>query len=242
MGDEQAVQTRIAKPRKRAPGNAFVMQKNTALLGLLVGGLICLVLGWLVISGMGGQGPFKALFQPQANVLVATISQDDDPTIGPQGAAVTIVEFSDFNCGYCGRWHEEVFAEMMDRYEGQIRFVYRDFPVVGGQTAAEAAECADEQDAFWQYHDVLFSNQGSFVTASDYVALAQDLGLDSADFRTCLETHRYQAEVLADLEEGRSYGVRSTPTFFINGTLLVGAYPLSQFQLIIDEYLGLITQ
>jgi hypothetical protein len=81
------------------------------------------------------------------------ISVDDDPALGPADAPITIVEFSDFRCPYCSRFHLETFPDLMASFPDQIRFVYRDFPVVGGFEAALAANCANEQDAFWEFHD-----------------------------------------------------------------------------------------
>jgi protein-disulfide isomerase len=166
------------------------------------------------------------------------ISADDDPFLGPKNAPVTIIEFSDFRCGYCKRFRDETLDALFDEYGDQIRFVYRDFPAVGGDRAAQAAECAHEQDAFWEYHDGLFTDPGAYSTIDDYVALAGQVGnIDTDQFRECLETGKYSSEVDADAADARSYGVSGTPTFFINGVRLVGAQPLSSFQQIIDEEL-----
>jgi protein-disulfide isomerase len=208
------------------------------MIAVLLLALLCLILGWLVLLGMGGQGPLAGILAADPRVLAADIDMDDDPSLGPEDAPITIVEFSDFNCSYCGAWHREVFTALMEQYGDRIRFVYRDYPVVGGQTAAEAAECADEQGQFWAYHDALFTNQGQYSSVDQYVALAQDLELDGGTFRVCLESHATRDEVLADLEAGRLYGVRATPTFFINGRIMQGAYPIAEFQRIIDEELN----
>jgi protein-disulfide isomerase len=166
------------------------------------------------------------------------ISADDDPFLGPKNAPVTIIEFSDFRCGYCKRFRDETLDALFDEYGDQIRFVYRDFPAVGGTQAAQAAECAHEQDAFWEYHDGLFLDTGAYSTIDDYVALAGQVGnIDTDQFRECLETGKYSSEVDDDASDARSYGVSGTPTFFINGVRLIGAQPLSAFQQIIDEEL-----
>jgi protein-disulfide isomerase len=109
--------------------------------------------------------------------------------------------------------------------------------VVGGDQAAEAAECADEQGAFWEYHDALYVDARLFNVVDDYVGLAERLDLDDERFRTCLETGAYRDEIANDYNDGRAYGVTGTPTFFINGVRLVGAQPLAAFQAIIDEEL-----
>lgn len=169
------------------------------------------------------------------------VDPEDDPSIGPPDAAVTIVEFSDFNCPYCRQWHLEVFEELMAAYPAQIRFIYKDFPIVGGGApgfaAAQAANCAGEQDAFWEFHDSLFSGDFSLDNAG-FEAAAQELGLDAAALLECLESGRYAAEVDADFRYGASLGVNATPTFFINGIPLIGAQPLLRFIELINAELG----
>jgi protein-disulfide isomerase len=169
------------------------------------------------------------------------VSVDDDPSIGPEEAPITIVEFSDYACPYCRRFHMETFQALLDAYPDQIRFVYRDFPVVGGgetgYLAAQAANCALEQDKFWEYHDALF--QGDYGHGRDaYLSLAEDLGLDVSSFETCLDEQTYAQEVQNDLQAGRELGVNGTPTFFINGIPLVGAQPMSNFTQVIDSELN----
>ena len=168
------------------------------------------------------------------------VSVDDDPSLGPEDAAVTIIEFGDFNCGYCRRFHDEIFPALLGEYQDNIRFVYRDFPVVGGgavgAAAAHAANCAGEQDAYWEYHNALFSGAHS-MSSEGFEQYAQDLGLEIAAFQECQESDRYIDEVIADYSDARLVDVTGTPTFFINGRLLIGAQPLSEFSRIIDEEL-----
>jgi len=164
------------------------------------------------------------------------VSVDDDPFIGSQDAPVTIVEFSDFRCGFCRRFHQETYTQLLNDYGDQIRFVYRDFPVVGGQRAAEAANCAIEQDAFWDFHDTMFvSDIGD--TNADFVSLAEAISLDTQEFQSCLEESNYTEEVANDMNDARAYGVTGTPTFFINGVRVVGAQPYPVFQQVIDQEL-----
>ncbi len=113
---------------------------------------------------------------------------------------------------------------MLEQYGDQIRIVYRDFPVVGGEQAAEAAECANEQEAFWPYHDALFEDARIYNTVDDYVGLANQLGLDVPQFRQCLESSKYRDEIVNDYNDGIAYGVSGTPTFFINGVLNMGGF------------------
>jgi protein-disulfide isomerase len=166
------------------------------------------------------------------------VEVDDDPALGPVDAPVTIIEFSDFHCPYCVRFQAETFPSLMAGYPEQIRFVYRDFPVVGGFEAAQAAECADEQGGFWPYHDLLFSGEFSDWTSETYQAYAVEAGLDPDALLACIESGQMAAEVEADARYAAGLGVTGTPTFFINGIPLVGAQPLQAFQQVIDAELA----
>jgi protein-disulfide isomerase len=165
----------------------------------------------------------------------------DDPAQGPENAPVTIVEFSDYQCPYCKLWHDEVLSRLLVDYAGQIRFIYRDYPLSGhpeAQSAAEAANCAGDQDAYWEFHEALFGEQYGYGRSA-YEQYARDLGLDVEAFTTCLDSNRYQDEVLNDFRDGIRLGVSSTPTFFINGTQVVGAQPYEVFKQLIDAELAL---
>ncbi len=182
----------------------------------------------------------RAEAAPTATPTVLEVSVDDDPAFGPEDAPITIVEFSDFRCGFCGRFHAQTYGPLMEKYEGLIRFVYRDFPVVGGERAALAAECVHDQgeDLFWAYHDVLFASQQSLTSDDALVSLAADLGVDTEALATCLADEVYADEVQKDFADGMALGVRGTPAFFINGRAVIGAQPLAVFQQIIDAELA----
>jgi protein-disulfide isomerase len=168
------------------------------------------------------------------------VSTDGEPSVGPEDAPVTIVEFSDYQCPYCESWYQQTFNPLMEKYPGKIRFVYRDLPLPmhpESIPAAEAANCAGEQGAYWTFHDALFS--GSYqLGRKAYEQIATDLGLEKTAFLACLDDHRYQAEVESDGEDAARLGLNGTPSFVINGRILVGARPLSDFTAIIDEELA----
>ncbi|OGY45147.1 MAG: hypothetical protein A2744_00670 [Candidatus Buchananbacteria bacterium RIFCSPHIGHO2_01_FULL_44_11] len=159
----------------------------------------------------------------------------DDPGVGPFDAKVVIVEFSDFQCPYCGQAFP-VVQELIKNYGDQIRFVFRDFPLTDvhprALPAALAAECAHEQGKFWPMHDKIFANQQNLEEA-DLKTYAIQVGLNSIQFGDCLQSQRYLGEVQEDLTAGIQAGVVATPTFFINGFKVEGAVPLSAFQQII---------
>jgi protein-disulfide isomerase len=166
---------------------------------------------------------------------------DDDPAYGPAEAAITIIEFSDYECPYCRSWYAEVFPQLMAAYPGQVRLVYRDFPIESihpnAAPAAAAANCAQEQGAYWEFHELLFSMQlGLNIQA--YQQYASQLGLDEQAFAECVESDRHLEEVRADLEYAANLGVRSTPTFFVNGIAVVGAQPFELFKDLIDKELA----
>ena len=166
------------------------------------------------------------------------VESDDDPALGPEDAPITIIEFSDYRCPYCQRFRIETLDALLQAYPDQIRFIYRDFPVVGGFEAAVASECADEQGEYWAYHDLLFSGELQEHTTATYLAYAERLSLDLDAFESCLGEESMASEVEADAVYAAGLGVTGTPTFFINGIPLVGAQPLEIFTQIIDAELG----
>ena len=185
----------------------------------------------------GNQAPVAA---GTDQVRRVDISTDDDPSIGPANAPVTLIEFSDYQCPYCQRWYQEVYEQLMATYPGKIHFVYRDLPLPihpEAEPAAEAANCAGELIDYWKFHDALFSGQYG-LGRSAYEHYAADMGLDVKAFTACLDSHRYQNEIQADASDAGRVGINSTPSFVINGRVLVGALPFADFKAVIDEELA----
>jgi protein-disulfide isomerase len=169
------------------------------------------------------------------------VPTDGDPALGPENAPVTIIEFSDYQCPFCVKWHQEVFTRLMTDYKDKVRFVYRDFPLYSihpqAQSAAEAADCAGEQNAYWEFHTALFS--GKYGLGNDaYTRYAAEIGLNPDKFAQCVSERRYKSEVEADYTAATKLGVNSTPTFYINGRGLIGAQPYEAFKQVIDEELA----
>jgi protein-disulfide isomerase len=162
------------------------------------------------------------------------------PARGPADAPVTIIEFSDYQCPFCRR-AEPTVKQVLDAYEGKVRFVFRHFPLdrihPQARGASEAAACAAEQGKFWEYHAELFSGDGQLDRPA-LDAAAQKTGLDAAAFKTCVDERKTQALVEADVKDGEEAGVSGTPAFFINGIPLRGALPFEEFQKVIDEELA----
>lgn len=177
----------------------------------------------------------------KVNIDMALL-EDDDPVLGAADAPVTIVEFSDFQCPYCASFRTQTFEQIKSEYidTGKVKFVYRDFPLdfhSEAMPAAEAAECADEQGKFWEYHDKLFENQKSLGT-NNYKKWAADLDLDTKKFNECLDSKKYKDEISKDIADGEDVGVTGTPAFIINGQLVSGTRPFSAFKQIIDQELA----
>lgn len=152
-----------------------------------------------------------------------------------------MIEFGDFECPFCTRFHNETLGKILDEYGDQLRFVYRDFPLFGHTQAfpsAEAANCAREQGKYWEYHDKLFFAGPQALGAENYLLYARDLNLDMTAFESCIDSRKYQAEVQADLDDALSLGLRGTPSFFINGIPLVGAQPHEVFKQVIESELA----
>ena len=188
------------------------------------------------------QTPSQGQSQDQMQQIVRyDVPIDGDPFYGPENAAITIIEFSDYECPYCRKWHVEVFQRLLEAYPGQIKFVYRDFPLTSihpnAFSAAEAANCAGEQGLYWPYHELLFSMQLG-LSHEAYTQYAKQLGANMDTFNACLTDGKYKDEIQADFEYGAQLGIRSTPTFFINGIALVGAQPYETFKQVIDKELA----
>jgi len=205
--------------------------------GLILGFTVALPLFVWVVAGQ------KFNFNPNkkaSDIQRVAVSVDDDPSVGPADAPITIVEFGDFQCDFCKQFQDETFQPLMDAYPNQIRYVLRDFPITDlhplAETAAEAADCAGSMGKYWEMHDVIFTNQID-LSVENLKTWAGQLNLDTTQFNSCLDTSQFATEIQHDKDDGLSYGVGGTPTFFINGLVLEGSQPLSAFQQIIDSEL-----
>jgi len=168
------------------------------------------------------------------------VPEDDDPSIGPPDAPITIIEFSDYECPYCKRWYNEVYLRMREEYANEVRVVFRDFPLYSihpnAEPAAVAANCADQQGEYWEFHDRLFA--GEQLDETTYLQYAGELGLNLDEFEACLDSEEQVNEIRGDYEYASGLGVRSTPTFFLNGLPIVGAQPYEVFKQVIDQELA----
>lgn len=169
--------------------------------------------------------------------LINNIS--DDPSFGPEDAPITIVEFSDFYCPFCGRFSDQTLPQIRTTYGDKVKFVYRDMPIIGGQISVEAAvaaNCANAQGKFWEFHDIIYANNDARERAA-FIAFAGELSLDTTAFEVCLDDPAQVDEVRLDLLDGQGLGISGTPAFYINGRFVSGAQPFETFALVIDAEL-----
>lgn len=157
---------------------------------------------------------------------------DDDPYIGAEDAPIVIVEFSAYACPYCGRHFIETLQPLLENYGQYIRYVYRDYPVINQEVSfptSFAAECADDQDKFWEFHDAMFRNQ-NMLGRDFYLQVATEEGMDVEQFTKCLDDSEHEAEVMDDYYAGDSLNITGTPSFYINGEIISGALPYDRFE------------
>ena len=204
------------------------------LLAILAVCLVCLV------CAMGGTGVY--LLSRSANASRAAgspVSPSSDPDAGRRAgnanAKVVVEEFADFQCPYCGQFHAKGEPRLRTEYiqRGKVLFIFRNYPVLdGGDTSGEShlaalgALCAGEQGKFWEYHDTLFENQagensGGFA-APHLLSFAKTLGLNGSRFDQCVQTKRYESVLDGDIRLGENRNLQGVPTFFINGTMMLG--------------------
>jgi len=239
---------------------------NKMLMGIIAATLVSAFLGGYVLGGETVE-PEKMSLQDVKDILGSTtpssnqlqtgpqliqVSLDDDPVKGDPNAPFTIIEFSDFQCPFCMKFHTQTLPLIEENYinTGKVKFVYRDFPIQSihpnAFPAALASECADEQGMFWEFHDMVFVNQKTWErqdvvqSAQTFQQFAADIGLDMESFNTCFATAKYSDEINKDLRDGQVYGVTGTPGFFIGNEKIgfikiSGAQPYSVFQQVLDD-------
>ncbi len=216
----------------------------------LAGAASLLLVAVLLISACAAPGlptaPDSA--QPASTSVAAPAAGADPRSKGKADAPVTIVEFSDFQCPFCSRWVSQTYPALVEDYidTGKVQLQFRDFPLTqihpNAQGAAVASRCAAEQGAYWEMHDKLFGSQNEWADLPDpketFGGYASGLGLDQAAFAACLTSGQFDQAIQDDLQAGQAAGVTGTPSFLINGELLVGAQPTDVFKQAIETVLA----
>ena len=193
------------------------------------------------VQAAQGQAPTANNGDTVKNVAI----RSDSPVLGNKNAKVTMIEYSDFQCPFSKSYFQNSFDQLKKEYvdTGKMKIVFQNFPLpfhINAEKAAEAAECANKQGKFWQYHDLLFTNGQSDGTGLDTASLksyASQLGLDTQKFNSCLDNGEAVAAVKSDLANAQAVGVQGTPTFLINGVSTVGALPVTSFEQAINAAL-----
>ncbi len=238
-------------------GNDFLNgpPKTMFVFGLVTGIAIAALFG-VYSGGSSGSATESVKAQPAAVAAAVAPTAAPTPTAGPlpevtdadwvrgdlSKAKVVMVEYSDFECPFCGR-HHPTMLQMMDEFGDDVAWVLRHFPLSfhpQAQPAAIASECVGEQggdDAFWAFADVMFENQTT-LGAPLYEKTVQDLGLSLAEFQTCVTSGKFDSKISSQQAGGGTAGVTGTPATFINGQIVSGAVPASQMQQMISGLLG----
>jgi protein-disulfide isomerase len=230
---------------------AFLLGRYQGQLELLRGGQVSRQ-GTTTQTGdqAGGQAAGQGQTQQGPNVNLSDqqwqdVVQNATYLKGDEGAPVTVVEFTDYQCPFCNRFFTETYPQVEKEYvdTGKVRYMVRDFPLPfhgNAHAAAQAARCAGDQDKYLEMHDVLFTKQNEWSSADaqeSFESYAQEIGLNGSSFSECLSSAKYKDAVDQDLAMSQQLGVGGTPGFFINGKLLVGAQPFTAFQQVIDAEL-----
>ncbi|MBI2506946.1 MAG: DsbA family protein [Candidatus Colwellbacteria bacterium] len=227
---------------------------NFLAISILVAALI--IAGTLIyVLGPKGGGSAGAPSGEDVPVVAQAPDVGDDYVLGDSKAPVTIIEFGDYQCPFCGRFFSQTEPQIIENYvkTGKAKFVYKDLIIIdgfvaGGQestNAAMAANCAGEQGKFWEYHNLLFEteikdgqeNNGN-LNRNLFLGMARSLGLNEGQFTGCFDSKKYLAEVEGDTKEAQaSLSQLSTPSTFVNNRFVSGALPYAQFASIIEEEL-----
>ena len=177
------------------------------------------------------------------NVPVQLTVAEYNPYLGPEDAPITMVEFSDYWCSFCGRFHTQVLEPLLEHYDDNVKFVYREYPVIGAQQSAtigSSAQCANLQGKYWEFVDLVWTNTTGDrlpLDAEILASYATIVQLDAEEYEACLEAEIGINNVNSDYTKGLEYDITGTPTFFINGERHVGAQPIEYFMDVIDRQL-----
>lgn len=246
LAEEPAPIAQPASPEKKSSSLPWLL----LVMGLIAGGLAGFFGRPLLMPGETSAAPLANVEasdqmnmpDPHQAVMLAVIAGARHFT-GDPNAPVTLVEFGDFNCGYCSRWAAETLPKIQEKYinTGKVRMAYVHFPILGPDsiTAAEGTECAAQQDKFWEYHNILYAHTGTGFTPENLATLAGEIGLDKTVFANCLANFADRKTLENDYRLAQVMGVRGTPAFLVNGVALAGAYPYENFEEIIESELSL---
>ena len=203
----------------------------------------------IIIGMLIGIGLVSNLEQDSGNSSVLTKENLIDGSIimGNPNAKITIVEFGDYQCTFCYKFHDETMKKITDEYikTNNVNFIYKDFPLNGEQSilASEAVYCAQKQNKFWEYHNTLYNNWGGentgWITENVLLGFARDIELNLNDFSQCLGNSEFRQKVLDSEQFGREIGIDATPSFLIFNDnemyRIIGAQPFEKFEQVFQK-------
>ncbi|MEI7741724.1 MAG: thioredoxin domain-containing protein [bacterium] len=192
------------------------------------------------VAAAGDTNPTPTAVAPEPEPSGPVVPlKDTDHIRGNKNAKVVMIEYSDFECPFCGR-HEPTMRKLAAEFGNQVAWVFRHFPLsfhAQAEPAANSSECASEQGKFWEFHDKVYENQGSIGTAL-FEKTASDLRLNMTQFKACVAAKKYASRISNDQAEGSTSGVNGTPATFINGKLVSGALPYESIKQMIQAELA----
>ena len=181
---------------------------------------------------------------------LSVFTENGSPYLGDPNAPITLVEFGDYQCFFCNKFFHSTEQKLLENYvdTGKVKMIFKDFTIIGpdSKTAAHAAHCADDQDLFWQYHDMLYNNwngeNNGWASSENLLRMAQDVGLDIDKFTDCMLNEIHTQIISASNADARTLGLTGTPGFFVISpnnqvTKIPGAQPFHVFQKIFDSEL-----
>lgn len=222
----------------------YFLPASILIAGVLVAGAVIYSTGLKGLAPANNQPANISNINPSPEVSLKLNSED--VILGDANAPVTVIEYGDFQCPFCGKFFSQTEPLIKENYirAGKVKFVYRHFAFLGPESveAAKAAECAKDQGKFWQYHDALFNAEiqdgqehNGNLNVNLFKSLASQLAMNLDSFSSCLAANKYANKVQKDYDDGITAGVQATPTAFINGTKVEGAVPFSSFKAIINK-------
>lgn len=245
---KEYVEIKVPKfiPRIEWPSLLFIV--GLLAVGIFVGYQAAKVTYWEQKEELLSAGSLGVAPSPTPGVY--KVDNGHLPVLGKADAKVTIVEFSDLQCLFCRKFWKDTLPQIKKDYidKGLVKLAFRQYPLPpelhpAARPLAEGSECANEQNKFWEFHDLAFEKQqaqgeGTIAITDDEIKTwAAELGLDSAKFNDCFTSKKYAAKIDKDMADGAKINVNSTPTSFVNGQIVVGALPYASFKTIIDQQL-----
>ena len=213
--------------------------KNVYFLAIPI--IIGLVIGFLILSNEKNADQEPTLFTKEK------LLENTPPIIGDKNAKITILEFGDYQCTFCYKFHQQTLDNIKESYinTGKVNYTYKDFPLNGMDSvlAAEASLCAEEQDKYWDYHNTLFDNwageKTGWITGNSLVDFAEQNNMNVTDFTECVNSHKYNQKVIENQNFGKSIGINATPSFLIFDDekliRIIGAQPIEKFDDVIKQ-------